>query len=104
METEIEREAGQDLDADIEEAFFGAIGRTEPRRFSTDVEPAIVILDKLHKEGYFWRLDSVPSGYICTIQCLVPGGKDPKNPDRKTIQIGAKTLPLAISLAALKIR
>jgi|SRR5580693_4355271 hypothetical protein len=98
------RQAGPDLDADVEEAFFGAVGRTEPRRFSTDVEPAIVILDKLHAEGWFWRLDSVPKGYICTVQCLVPGGKDPKNPERRTYQVGAKTLPLSICLAALKTR
>jgi len=101
---EIAREAGRDLDADIEEAFFGPIGRDEPRYYSTDMEPASVLLDKLHKEGWFWRLDSVPGGVICTVQCLTPNGKDPKNPERKTFQIGAATIPLAISLAALKTR
>jgi hypothetical protein len=97
------REAGQDLDADIEETFFGAIGRDEPRHFSTEIEPAIVILDKLHQEGWFYRIDSVPNGVIVTLQCLTGKG-DKKNPERLTYQIGAKTLPLAISLAALKTR
>jgi hypothetical protein len=101
-QTELIREAGPDLDADIEEAFFGAVGRNEPKHYSTELEPAAVILDKLHQKGYFWRIDSVPKGVIFTVQCLVPGGKDPKNPDRRTFQIGAQTIPLAICLGALK--
>lgn len=102
--TEVTRQAGRDLDAEIDEAFFGALGRNEPKYFSTEMEPAAVILDKLHKEGWFWRLDSVPSGVIFTVQCLTPNGKDPKNPERKTFQIGASTIPLAICLGALKTR
>lgn len=100
--TEITREAGRDLDADIEEAFFGAVGRDEPKHYSTELEPAGIILDKLHKMGWFWRLDSVPNGVIFTVQCLTTKGKDPKNPERKTFQIGAATIPLAICLGALK--
>ena len=96
------REAGRDLDKDISEMLFGPTEQQEPRYYSTEVEPAIGALDILHKKGWFWRLDSVPSGYICTVQCLTPNGKNPKNPERRTYQIGAKTLPLAISLAVLK--
>jgi Phage ABA sandwich domain len=104
LEQEKSREAGRDLDSDIEEAFFGAVGRIEPRFFSTEIEPAMVVLDKIHKEGWFWRLDSVPNGVIFTVQCLTPNGKDPKNPERKTFQVGAATIPLAICLGALKTR
>ena len=102
-QTEIMSQAGPDLDADIEEAFFGAIGRNEPRHFSTSLESAVLVLDKLHKEGWFYRIDSVPNGVIVTVQCLTGKG-DPKNPERRTYQIGAKTLPLGICLAALKTR
>lgn len=102
MKTEMTQQAGPELDSEIEEAFFGAVGRNEPRLFSTEMEPAAVILYKLHKSGWFWRLDSVPNGVICTVQCLTPNGKDPKNPERKTFQVGAATIPLAICLAALK--
>lgn len=101
--TELTREAGPDLDADIEEAFFGAVGRNEPRHFSTAFEPAALILDKLHKEGWFYRIDSVPNGVIVTVQCLTGKG-DKKNPERLTYQIGAATLPLGICLAGLKTR
>jgi len=100
--TELVRQAGPDLDAEIQEGLFGAVGRDEPRPYSTEIESASIILDKLHKNGYFWRLDSVPNGVIFTVQCLVPGGKDPKNPDRRTFQIGAPTISLAICLGALK--
>ena len=103
MQPEKSREAGPDLDADIEEAFFSAVGRDEPRHFSTDISAAAVILDKIHKEGWFYRIDSVPSGVIVTVQCLTGKG-DPKNPERKTFQVGASTLPLGICLAALKTR
>lgn len=101
---EIQREAGRDLDADVSEVLYGPVGRDEPRFFSTEVEPAIGALDILHKKGYFWRLDSVSTGYICTLQCLTANGKDPKNPERKTIQVGSKTLPLAIALSILRIK
>ena len=104
LEQEKSRDAGRDLDADIEEAFFGKIGRDEPRFFSTEIESAMIVLDKIHKEGWFWRLDSVPNGVIFTVQCLTPNGKDPKNPERKTFQVGAATIPLAICLCALKTR
>lgn len=101
--TEVTREAGPDVDSEIQEAFFGAVGRDEPRHYSTELEPAAVILDKLHKEGWFYRIDSVPNGVIVTVQCLT--GKGPKtNPERLTYQIGAPTLPLGICLAALKTR
>ena len=94
-------EAGQELDADIAEAFFGAVGRYEPRPFSTEPEPAVALLYKLHAQGYFWRLDSVMGGVICTLQKIV-GDPKSKNPERLTFQVGAATLPLAICSAALK--
>ena len=103
MEQEESREAGPDLDADIEEAFFGAVGRTEPRHFSTDISCAAVVLDKIHTEGWFYRIDSVPTGVIVTVQCLTGTGSK-ENPERLTYQIGAATLPLGICLAALKTR
>jgi hypothetical protein len=103
LEQEKSRDAGRDLDADIEETFFGAVGRNEPRHFSTEIECAYVILDKIHKEGWFYRIDSMPNGVIVTVQCLTGTGKR-DNPDRKTFQIGAPTLPLGICLAALKTR
>src|SRR5271165_4710524 len=99
-----ERTAGRDLDAEIGEAFFGPLGRQEPRHYSTDYEAAFGVLEKLHAQGWFWRLDSVPNGVIATVQCLTPNGKDPKNPERRTYQVGAATIPLAICLAALKTR
>lgn len=93
--------AGPELDAEIQEAFFGAIGRTEPKPFSTDSGAAMELLDKLHQAAWFWRLDSVQGGYICTVQRIV-GELTQRNPERKTFQIGAATIPLAICLAALK--
>jgi hypothetical protein len=99
--TELVRQAGPELDAEIQEAFFGAVGRDEPKAYSTDIEPSYKLLSKLHKEGWFYRIDSVPNGIIVTLQCLT--GKGPKNnPERLTYQIGAPTLPLGICLAALK--
>lgn len=99
--TELTRAAGPDLDGDIQEAFFGAVGRDEPKEYSTEIKPAYELLTKLHKEGWFYRIDSVPNGVIVTMQCLT--GKGPKNnPERLTYQIGASTLPLGICLAALK--
>ena len=100
---EITRKAGPELDEELEVAFFGAVGRNEPRHFSTELEPAAVLLDKIHKEGWFYRIDSVPNGVIVTVQRLTGKG-DPKNPERLTYQIGANTLPLGIALAALKTR
>lgn len=96
-------EAGPELDSDIEEAFFGAVGRNEPRLFSTEFEPAMVILYKLHDDGWFWRLDSVQGGIICTVQKALGDPANPKT-QRQTFQIGAPTIPLAICLAALRTR
>lgn len=104
LEQENSLNAGPELDKEIEVQFFDAINKEEPRFFSTEIEPAMLLLDKLHQQGYFWRLDSVPRGVIFTVQCLTPNGKDPKNPERKTFQVGASTIPLAISLGALKTR
>lgn len=101
--TELTRDAGPDLDAEVQEAFFKAVGRDEPKPYSTAIEPAAILLDKLHKEGWFYRIDSVPNGVIVTVQCLTGKGKK-DNPERLTYQIGAKTLPLGICLAALKTR
>jgi hypothetical protein len=101
--TELVRQAGPELDTEIQEAFFGAVGRDEPKAYSTDIQPSYQLLSKLHKEGWFYRIDSVPNGIIVTLQCLT--GKGPKNnPERLTYQIGAQTIPLGICLAALKTR
>lgn len=90
-----------ELDADIEEAFFGPLGRTEPRLFSTKVEPALLLLAKLHELGWFYRIDSIPKGVIVTVQCIT---EVTKNPKRLTYQVEATTIPLAIALAAMKTR
>lgn len=94
-------EAGQELDAQVEEALFGAIGRNEPRPFSTDLHYGAILLNKIHENGFFWRLDSVPNGVICTVQKALGDPRDEKT-KRQTYQIGAATISLAISLAALK--
>jgi hypothetical protein len=103
LEQEQSPEAGPELDSKVHEAFFGAVGRNEPKKYSTEIEPAAFLLDKIHKEGWFYRIDSVPNGVIVTVQCLTGKG-DPKNPERKTFQVGAASLPLGICLAALKTR
>lgn len=95
------QEASRNLDADIGEAFFGLLGRQEPRFYSTDYEAAFAVLDKLHQQTWFWRLDSVMGGVICTVQKIVGDIQKP-NPERQTFQVGAATVPLAICLAALK--
>ena len=97
-------EAGRELDAEIGELFFGPMGRNEPKYFSTDIEDSIAVLYKLHDDGWFWRLDSVQGGFICTLQRLAEDPRKVKDPKRQTFQIGAKTLPLAICTAALKTR
>lgn len=97
-------EAGRELDAEIGELFFGPVGRNEPKYFSTDTDAAIAVLYKLHEQGWFWRLDSVPGGIICTVQRLAEDPTKVKDPKRQTYQVGAATLPLAICSAALKTR
>lgn len=99
---EEQREPGRDLDADVSEILDGFVGRDEPPYYSAEIEPAIRALYKLHERGWFWRLDSVPSGIICTIQRLTEDPKKVKDPKRQTYQIGARSLPLAISLVVLK--
>lgn len=57
------------------------------------LEEAFSTLEALHKQGWFWRLDSVHDGVICTMQNL----------KRKTYQIGAPTVTEAINACAAKI-
>jgi len=60
--------------------------------YTTSMDAAFYVLQKLHSQGWFWRLDSVHDGVICTVQNL----------KRKTYSIGAKTAPLAICECAVK--
>jgi hypothetical protein len=96
-------EAGEELDTIVSEGFFGIVGRNPPKKFSTEVEPAAELLEKLHTLGWFWRLDSVMGGVICTLQKIVGDPKKSRNPERLTFQVGAATLPLAICSAAVKV-
>lgn len=97
-------EAGRELDAEVGELLFDPIGRNEPKYYSTNMEDAFAVLYKLHELGWFWRLDSVHGGVICTVQCLIGDPKKTANPERKTIQVGAATIPVAICTAAIKTR
>lgn len=60
--------------------------------YSEQIEAAWPILEELHNRAWFWRLDSVHDGVICTIQ----------NVKRQTFSIRAPTAPQAICEAALK--
>lgn len=60
--------------------------------YSTDTGFATRVLEVLHKKGLFWRLDSVHDGVICTLQDI----------KRKTYQVRASTIALAICEAALR--
>jgi Phage ABA sandwich domain len=65
----------------------------ETQSYSTDVTQAFRVLNKVHKKGYFWRLDSVHDGVICTLQ----------NIERKTFSVRADTVALAICETVLRI-
>jgi len=77
------------LDTKISEKLFPG---EPPVGYSMDMNSAFNVLEKLHSQGWFWRLDSVHDGVICTIQNLT----------RKTYSIGAKTAALAICECAVK--
>lgn len=77
-----------ELDNKIAEKFMG----NELHAYSTDAGFATRVLDVLHKKGLFWRLDSVHDGVICTLQDI----------QRKTYQVRASTIPLAVCEAALR--
>lgn len=61
---------------------------------SSPIETAFEVLESLHKQGWFWRLDSVHDGVICTVQ----------NVKRKTFQIGAASVAEAVAACAAKVR
>lgn len=70
------------------------------RNYSTNVADAFSVLEKLHSQGWFWRLDSVHDGVICTIQGVPKDAKSLK--DRITYTIRAATAAQAICECALK--
>lgn len=76
------------LDEQIAEQFMD----NELQPYSTDLIQAGRVLEKLHKSGFFWRLDSVHDGVICTLQ----------NIERKTYSVRASTISLAICETALR--
>lgn len=79
----------EELEKTINEKFFPG----EPlRSFTSNIEAAFDILTKLHGQGWFWRLDSVHDGVICTVQNIA----------RKTYSIRAANISSAISECALK--
>lgn len=77
-----------EIDKAIAENFMD----NELHAYSTDLIQAGRVLDKLHKAGFFWRLDSVHDGCICTLQ----------NIERKTYSVRASTISLAICETALR--
>ncbi len=78
----------QYLDEQIAEQFMD----NELQAYSTDLIQAGRVLEKLHKAGFFWRLDSVHDGVVCTLQ----------NIERKTWSVRASTISLAICETALR--
>ena len=60
--------------------------------YTHNTAAAFTVLAKLHSQGWFWRLDSVHDGVICTIQNL----------KRKTFSVGAPTASQAICECAVK--
>lgn len=62
------------------------------RPYVTNPNRALEVLNTLHGAGWFWRLDSVHDGVICTLQ----------NKDRKTYSVRAPTVAGAICEAALR--
>lgn len=68
------------------------LGSAEVLAYSTDVKDAFDVLKKLHSQGWFWRLDSVHDGVVCTIQNL----------KRKTFSIRAPSAAQAICECAVR--
>lgn len=60
--------------------------------YSQDIKDAFDVLAKLHSKAWFWRLDSVHDGVICTIQ----------NVKRKTYSVRAPTAAQAICECAVR--
>lgn len=85
----------EELNAAVAE-FLGAPanGREPPANYSGDLILAGTVLEALHKRGWFWRLDSVHDGVICTLQ----------NVKRKTYQVKGATMAAAICEAAARIK
>jgi hypothetical protein len=68
------------------------LGTAEVLAYSTDVKDAFDVLKKLHSQGWFWRLDSVHDGVVCTIQ----------NVKRKTFSIRAPNAAQAVCECAVR--
>lgn len=64
----------------------------EAGEYVSDILSASRVLTVLHKRGWFWRLDSVHDGVICTIQ----------NELRKTYSVRAPTISGAICEVAMR--
>lgn len=76
------------LDKEIAEKLM----ENEVQPYSTDLVSASRVLNHLHKNGFFWRLDSVHDGVICTLQ----------NVKRVTYSVRSGTIAQAICEAALR--
>lgn len=78
----------ESLDKEIAEKFMS----NEVQPYSTDLVSSARVLEQLHKNGFFWRLDSVYDGVICTLQ----------NVQRVTYSVRSGTIAQAICEAALR--
>jgi len=79
----------EELEQTLTEKFFPG---EPPRPYITAIDAAFDVLTKLRSQGWFWRLDSVHDGAICTLQNL----------ERKTYSIRSDTAAKAICECALK--
>lgn len=83
----------QDVEATIGEKIMGLPHSRDPfPSYTTNITEAFSVLKKLHETGWFWRLDSVHDGVVCTLQ----------NTDRKTFSVRSVTAPQAICECALR--
>lgn len=79
----------EELEQKLNDKFFPG----EPLRpVASNINAAFEVLDKLHSQGWFWRLDSVHDGVVCTIQ----------NVKRLTFSIRSPNAPQAILECAIK--
>lgn len=82
----------EELSKAVSEKLFPGEPQTVILSYASDIGSAFDILKRLHSQGWFWRLDSVHDGVICTIQ----------NVSRKTFSIRSATAEQAICECALK--
>ncbi len=82
----------EELSKVISEKLFPGEPQTVILSYASEVGSAFDVLNKLHSQGWFWRLDSVHDGVICTVQ----------NVQRKTFSIRSDTAAKAICECALK--